>query len=100
MIESVESNGAGSTPIAPGEVRGVLEDWLDDLHLAGVDAVRAKLALSLAAELDDPTSPEVREPRVASELRAVLTDIAQVTNGDMGRRMQGNVDSLLAEVGA
>ena len=96
----------------------MLEDWLDDLHLAGVDAVRAELALSLAAELDDPTStqcgpsshsrsrpnstiPQPRGTRAARGLRAsVLTDIAQVTNGDMGRRMQGNVDSLLAEVGA
>jgi hypothetical protein len=46
--------------------------WLADRELVGADEVRARMALVLAAELDDPGAPKYARSKVSSELRARL----------------------------
>jgi hypothetical protein len=56
--------------------------------------VHAQLALSLAAEIDDPAVPSYVRPRLVSELRAILLEIEdrQPPAGPV------NVRALLREV--
>lgn len=61
----------------------------------GVDVVRAELALSLAAELDDPDAPHYAKARLSSELRTVIAEIEGTAQVDGYRN---DVRRLLQDV--
>ncbi len=89
-----ESNGAKSSR-KDASVRPVVEQWLATLDLAGVDLVRAELAVALATQIDDDAAAYA-VARLTTELRSLLTDLAKATVIDeSGRR---DVRAILSQV--
>ncbi len=78
---------------------GVVEQYLSGLVLTGADRIRARLLLQLASELDNPSAPSHAVPRVVSQLRALLNEIAQTstTTNENGSGSL-NVRALLADL--
>ncbi len=62
--------------------------------IAGVDVVRAELALLLARDLDDPKGPPYTRARTVAELRAVLDGLEHL---DVPAAVSLDVDALLRE---
>ena len=95
MIHVVDADLSSSTRIRQSAVGSAIESWLAERDLTGVDVVRAELALSLAAELDDPDAPHYAKARLSSELRTLIAEIEGIVQVDSYRT---DVRRLLAGV--
>ena len=71
-----------------GGVAAAVRGWLRERELSGADEVRARMALALAAELDDKASPRYTRAKVSAELRALLAELddAAPAAGDLDAR--------------
>ena len=95
MIDVVDAVPPRSTRIRRSAICRAVESWLAERNLMGVDVVRAELALSLAAELDDPDAPHYAKARLSSELRTVIAEIEGTAQVDGYRN---DVRRLLQDV--
>jgi hypothetical protein len=74
-MTAIEPARAKPRTIRRRKVSAAVREWLRGRDLAGLDLVRAQLALALAAEVDDPEAPRYARPRAAAELRALLAEL-------------------------
>jgi hypothetical protein len=79
VIEEREPIAAGLTGIGHSPITGEVSAWLGERTLAGVDRVRARVALKLAAELDAKEVPAYAVAKLSAEPRSVMAEIEGAT---------------------